>query len=128
MGRTSGCSPVGSRLRLNQSATSDGTVVTPGSTSSSGLPLPRKNQCGVYQDPSASQLHERRRASTVIGIRGKQANPTPGGSAASDRKSVGSGGQSKSSAVIHGSPARSELATQPLGSSSESSGTTSYQA
>ena len=61
------------------------------------------------------QVGSIRRAWTVIGIRGKQASPTAGGSAARDRKSVGRGGQSKASTAIHGLPSRSALATQPLG-------------
>jgi hypothetical protein len=72
-------------------------------------------------------LHEIKRASTVIGTCGKQASPTPGGSAARDRKSVGTGGQSKAPASIHGSPFRSALAIQPLGRVREVSAATSYQ-
>jgi hypothetical protein len=49
------------------------------------------------------------------------------GSAAKAWKSVGTGGQSKAPASIHGSPSRSALAARPLGSVCEVSGTTSYQ-
>src|SRR4029079_11335094 len=82
---------------------------------------------GVNHPPSTSQLQEMRRASTVIGTRGKQATPTPVGSAASERKSVGTGGQSKVADSIHGSPSRPALAIQPPGRLREARGATSYQ-
>ncbi len=94
-----------------------------------GCAAPIANQSGVKNPPGVlSQLHSNSRASTVIGTRGKQASPTPAGKAASDRKSVGNGGQSKSPAAIHGSPSLPALATQPLGRVREVSGATSYQA
>ena len=62
-----------------------------------------------------SQSHEIRRAWTVIGTCGKQASPTPAGSAARERKSVGHGWTVEVTGRDPRLAVRLALATQPLG-------------